>query len=156
MLLRRKSSQIIGMSLENYQNKDDLSRCSFLIKPWAEKTGKKSHKDKLLAKLNSNFKYNFNWVENSINFGGFQPPAHQPTRINNETPTSTSLLILIGFWNTRLVFNSNFKWVEILSISIEQIHQNLLPFALQKLWAVYLIPPPPPPPGKVYFSASSN
>ena len=39
MLLRRKLSQTIGTSLENYQNKDDLSKCSFLIKTWAEKTG---------------------------------------------------------------------------------------------------------------------
>ena len=37
--------------------------------------------ESLIARLNSNFNYNFNWVKNSINFGGFQPPPHQPTRI---------------------------------------------------------------------------
>ena len=44
------------------------------------------------AKLNSNLNFNFNWVENSINFVFFSthPP---PTRNSSETPTSTSILI---------------------------------------------------------------
>ena len=51
-----------------------------------------------IPKLN----FNFNWVENSINFVFFST-TRPPTRNSSETPTSTSILISTRFKNTYLL-----------------------------------------------------